>query len=128
MNGIESYTLLVLTKLDDNSQARRLVEEDLRAAGFDITVADVITRSQAEWLEDDEQDEDSSPVVDHDVHACDNCGSLWYGHELKGFQNLPERIKVESVVPSGECPTCGVLCYPYGRKRGKVPWGLVRQM
>lgn len=45
---------------------------------------------------------------------CDNCG--WRGvPKIDAFADIPdlfERIEPGGVVPSGECPECGALCYP----------------
>lgn len=43
---------------------------------------------------------------------CDNCD--WTGVpkvELEDIPDLAERLSAGSVVPSGECPKCGALCY-----------------
>lgn len=44
--------------------------------------------------------------------SCDNCH--WTGTPtigLPAIPNLNERLDAGSVVPSGECPQCGALCY-----------------
>ncbi len=44
---------------------------------------------------------------------CDYCG--WKGIpkiELGDIPDLYERLDPGSIVPSGECPKCGALCYP----------------
>jgi hypothetical protein len=43
---------------------------------------------------------------------CDNCD--WTGTPTIGLEEIPDlsqRLDVGSVVPSGECPECGALCY-----------------
>lgn len=47
-----------------------------------------------------------------------NCSSCnWRGydmdmaHPLKGIPNLEERLDPGAVVPAGDCPHCGALCY-----------------
>jgi len=49
-------------------------------------------------------------------HRCDNCGALFDGQEVKPIQDLFQRIEPGGVVPSGECPACGTLCYPVAVK------------
>jgi len=46
------------------------------------------------------------------VHECDDCGAVWPEAELLQIKNLEARLDAGGVVPSGECPTCGALCYP----------------
>jgi hypothetical protein len=52
-------------------------------------------------------------------HKCDNCGKVWSDTEIvEEIENLNERLDYpiddpRCVVPSGECPDCGALCYPY---------------
>jgi hypothetical protein len=50
--------------------------------------------------------------VDHTQHECDNCGSLWLGSELDRVRDLLQRVQPGGVMPSGQCPDCGALCYP----------------
>lgn len=47
-----------------------------------------------------------------EIHVCDNCS--WSGAEPVPVDlgKLGERIEPGGVVPSGECPQCGALCYP----------------
>ena len=45
-------------------------------------------------------------------HTCDNCGIVWTADELERIEDIENRIDPGSVVPSGECPACGSLCYP----------------
>jgi hypothetical protein len=45
-------------------------------------------------------------------HYCDNCCKHWDADELKDIEDLHERLEAGGVVPSGECPECGSLCYP----------------
>lgn len=49
---------------------------------------------------------------------CYNCN--WSGKpkiELPEIPDLIERIEEGGVVPSGECPKCGALCYEFKPKR-----------
>ena len=43
---------------------------------------------------------------------CANCGKEWPEAHLNPVKHLYERVKPGGVVPSGECPDCGALCYP----------------
>ena len=52
-------------------------------------------------------------------HRCDNCGHEFSDRELEelgkvfpGIPGLRERLDPGGIVPSGECPNCGALCYP----------------
>jgi len=45
-------------------------------------------------------------------HVCANCNIHWNLEDLKPVQDLFQRIESGGVVPSGECPECGALCYP----------------
>ena len=47
-----------------------------------------------------------------DKHICDNCGGLYAADEINPVKDLEQRIEPGGVVPSGECPKCGALCYP----------------
>jgi hypothetical protein len=44
-------------------------------------------------------------------NVCDNCG--WFGmdEDMHDIDNLEQRVDPGSVVPSGQCPECGALCY-----------------
>lgn len=46
------------------------------------------------------------------THECDNCSALWEEGDLKPAADLSERVDPGGVMPSGECPDCGALCYP----------------
>lgn len=54
----------------------------------------------------------SLPSSTHGEHRCDNCGIAWTDDELERIEDIENRIDPGSVVPSGECPACGSLCYP----------------
>jgi hypothetical protein len=45
-------------------------------------------------------------------HKCGNCQKVWTAKRLKDIQDLEQRIEAGGMVPSGECPECGALCYP----------------
>lgn len=51
-------------------------------------------------------------LVPDSVHACDNCNLVHKATALKGIDSFLERLEPGGVVPSGECPDCGALCYP----------------
>jgi hypothetical protein len=51
-----------------------------------------------------------------DKHECDNCGGIFTVEQLlpideMDWGQLLKRIQPGSIVPSGECPSCGALCY-----------------
>jgi hypothetical protein len=54
----------------------------------------------------------SLPSSSDGKHRCDNCGKTWKADELEGIKDLDNRVDAGSVVPSGQCPECGALCYP----------------
>jgi len=45
-------------------------------------------------------------------HICDNCQGVYATDEIKPVKDLEQRIEPGCMVPSGECPKCGALCYP----------------
>ena len=45
------------------------------------------------------------------VAKCDNCGNSWFGSQLAVMRDIEQRLTANGVVPAGECPTCGALCY-----------------
>lgn len=46
-------------------------------------------------------------------HCCANCERIWKLTELKEIADFWARVEPGETVPSGECPDCGALCYPY---------------
>lgn len=44
---------------------------------------------------------------------CDNCG--WTGADsgMANIKDFFQRVEPGGIVPSGECPDCGALCYPH---------------
>lgn len=52
-------------------------------------------------------------LAENGAHRCDNCRKIWTAEALKDFCDLMERINPGGIVPSGECPECSALCYPY---------------
>ena len=53
-------------------------------------------------------------------HLCDNCGQTFAGKKLKQIKDLLQRVEPGGIVPSGECPECGALCYPEKETRRYV--------
>lgn len=53
-------------------------------------------------------------------HVCDNCDGRWRGEDLQIIADFQERVTPGCPCPSGECPTCGALCYPVKRATRKV--------
>lgn len=45
-------------------------------------------------------------------HGCDNCGEVFGGEDISPIENFFQRVEPGGIVPSGECPKCGALCYP----------------
>jgi hypothetical protein len=45
-------------------------------------------------------------------HECDNCGETWNEGDLQPIKHYFQRVEPGGIVPSGECPECGCLCYP----------------
>lgn len=46
----------------------------------------------------------------NEMHVCDNC--KWKGMTPMPVTDLEKRTEPGGLVPSGECPECGALCYP----------------
>ena len=56
------------------------------------------------------------------THTCDNCGKVYDDtDDLNTAENLNMRLEPGSIVPSGECPECGALCYPTGSYTYELP-------
>lgn len=51
------------------------------------------------------------------MHKCDNCRRQFQWQQLQPIDNIGERIEPGGTVPSGQCPECQCLCYPWGLKR-----------
>ena len=45
-------------------------------------------------------------------HTCNNCRTVIAATKLKPIEHFFDRVEPGSIVPSGECPKCGALCYP----------------
>jgi hypothetical protein len=45
-------------------------------------------------------------------HVCDNCGKKWDKENVVYAFDLQQRIDPGGIMPTGECPDCGALCYP----------------
>jgi hypothetical protein len=50
-----------------------------------------------------------APAPNQPPHLCDNCG--WRGDTPDEIRNLWERVDTGGIMPSGQCPHCGALCY-----------------
>jgi len=65
------------------------------------------------------------------LHRCENCQRMIdakdYLIDLARVDKLSERIEPGGVVPSGECPGCASLVYPYV-KPVRVIWGQCPQV
>ena len=46
------------------------------------------------------------------LHQCDDCGTVASGRCLGQIRDFFKRVAPGGIVPSGECLTCGALCYP----------------
>lgn len=43
---------------------------------------------------------------------CNNCGKKWDKENVVYAFDLQQRVDPGGIMPSGECPDCGALCYP----------------
>lgn len=50
--------------------------------------------------------------TDEEMDVCQNCGKRWRTEELKAIDDFFDRVQTGELMPSGECPECGCLCYP----------------
>lgn len=53
------------------------------------------------------------PFASDGLHVCDCCEKNWDASELADMEHLHARLEAGGTVPSGECPDCGSLCFPY---------------
>jgi len=51
-------------------------------------------------------------LVEFGFHQCDDCEEIHHAVELNDIENFSARVTAGATVPSGECPSCGSLCYP----------------
>jgi hypothetical protein len=67
-----------------------------------------------DWNDAERLDDDDFEGLNADASACkcDNCGKQWTANALKEIRDLNLRVEAGGVVPAGECPECGALCYP----------------
>jgi len=56
-------------------------------------------------------------IATEGLHKCDNCSKIFDAIDLKDIEDLSLRIDAGGIVPSGDCPDCGALCYPYTKAR-----------
>lgn len=59
---------------------------------------------------------DEMGVSPDSTHKCDNCSSIWSGEQLDPICDIMQRINAGGTVPSGQCPECQALTYPFGPK------------
>jgi predicted HAD superfamily Cof-like phosphohydrolase len=45
------------------------------------------------------------------AYECDNCKSICSRSALKEIKDFHQRVDINGIVPAGECPICGALCY-----------------
>src|SRR5438105_3047739 len=62
---------------------------------------------------DDVTFNESAALPSSSRHQCDNCGGQWEDSDLHEIRDFFQRVVGGGVVPSGECPECGCLCYPF---------------
>jgi len=60
------------------------------------------------------------PFAEEGQHRCDNCGKAWTGPQLEGMDDFFERVTPGGVMPSGQCPGCGSLCFPVEKNEAAV--------
>lgn len=48
----------------------------------------------------------------HGMHKCGNCDARVKAKDLLDIEDIGQRLTAGDMVPSGECPDCGALCYP----------------
>jgi hypothetical protein len=83
-------------------------EEEAKKIGMDelwdgrLDAASCIPTVRAERIDEEE------PGT---KHVCDNCGRTFSKEQLARIERLEERIEAGAIVPSGQCPDCGALCY-----------------
>ncbi len=51
-------------------------------------------------------------------HSCDNCGAVIDSEDVCPIEDFFQRVEPGGMVPSGECPECGALCYPIKEEEG----------
>ena len=49
---------------------------------------------------------------DDPIDVCDNCRKEYKREMLCEIKDYFQRVEAGGMVPSGECPACGALCYP----------------
>lgn len=52
-------------------------------------------------------------------HRCDNCDAVIDGSTVNPIAHFAHRVEPGGIVPSGECPICGALCYPVEEEEEK---------
>lgn len=67
----------------------------------------------------------TGPLAIDGLHVCDNCDVGWSAQALSAITDLFKRVEPGGIMPSGECPEYGALCYPYkeGAENRRVAQG-----
>lgn len=52
-----------------------------------------------------------------EMTVCDDCSACRAEGDLNYIMDYHERVEPGGMVPSGECPDCGALCYPEDAKK-----------
>ncbi len=55
---------------------------------------------------------DQDKQGDTGSNICNNCGAGWSDDQATPIRDYCERVEPGGIVPAGECPSCGALCYP----------------
>jgi hypothetical protein len=56
-------------------------------------------------------------IATEGIHKCDSCEKLYDAIDLEAIEDLALRVDAGGTVPSGECPDCHALCYPFTKPR-----------
>jgi hypothetical protein len=59
-------------------------------------------------------EEEAKQAAQPDESECHNCSAVLHRGNMKEISNLGERVEPGSIMPSGQCPHCGGLCYLSG--------------
>jgi len=59
------------------------------------------------------QDQAPSKIVPagEDLCQCANCCEMWREDQLHAIEHWFERCEPGEIIPTGQCPECGALCY-----------------
>lgn len=59
----------------------------------------------------DETQPRSEPEAGEITASCENCARQWLFQTLRPIRDLHQRVPPGEIMPAGECPECGALCY-----------------